>query len=597
MKPERGEVAVREGNYWTARTSRRRLLAGAGATGAAITLAACSGSSNNNGSKAATSGAAATTLAPSTSAGAGAATAAPGIAAPRGTAVAGASATVDEAKVNKNGTLHLRQNAIFATINPYKGLDSGLYWGFLIFDHLWYVPTDTGVRELFLASSIEQPDPLTITCTLKQAVFHDKPPANGRKVTAQDIKASFEAAGKAPQASGGAYVRQFVDSITTPDDSTITFKIKQPDAWVYYGSKLGNVIASSIIPREVAAAPDMMDKDLVGSGHFQFVSHENGANFKLKRFDNWRVKGAPWLAGIEYRLIQEQAAALAAFSAQQIDQVGFNNKPEKDQIVQQVGKAITPESTPTSATWAILGRADGPWADPRTRQAIYLAINRQEFIDLIGFGDGTPSALVPPIFGKYALTPKDAADTWFKYDPAGAKKLFDASGFDTSKEYTIHYIVPGDNQAQMAQITQSQLQKTLGLKLKLVGDDLGTFIQKTIQQSQYDAFVTYSTLALETPDDYIANYRKNDGLRDNTSRFLDDELDKLVVDSRAILDDDKRAAAIKEIQRKGYEKAAPFYFVFQPIGNSASWNYVKGQVRGRGSYGLFNDFEYIDKTS
>jgi len=33
-----------------------------------------------------------------------------------------------------------------------------------------------------------------------------------------------------------------------------------------------------------------------------------------------------------------------------------------------------------------------------------------------------------------------------------------------------------------------------------------------------------------------------------------------------------------------------------PIGSAAAWSYVKGQVRGRGSYGLFNDFEYLDKS-
>ena len=57
---------------------------------------------------------------------------------------------------------------------------------------MWYVPTDTGVRELFLATQVEQPDPLTVIATIGDATFHDKAPVNGRKVTAEDVAESFK---------------------------------------------------------------------------------------------------------------------------------------------------------------------------------------------------------------------------------------------------------------------------------------------------------------------------------------------------------------------------------------------------------------------
>ena len=45
--------------------------------------------------------------------------------------------TVAGEVINKDGTYLARQSNIFATINPYAGLDSGLLWGFTIFDHVW----------------------------------------------------------------------------------------------------------------------------------------------------------------------------------------------------------------------------------------------------------------------------------------------------------------------------------------------------------------------------------------------------------------------------------------------------------------------------
>jgi ABC-type transport system substrate-binding protein len=582
-----------ESSYWS-RISRRRALQRAGALGlgvAGLALAGCSGSGkgNNAGSGSGSS----------TGAGGGSSPAAGGAqsagTAPLPRLTPRSGPTVDEAKVNKNGVLHQRQAAIFASIHPYKGLDSGLLWGFTIFDHLFYTPTDTGVRELFLAQSVEQPDPLNLTFKLKQAVFHDKPPVSGRQVKASDVKASYDAAAKAPQISGAAWLVTVLDGITVPDDQTISFKLKQPDAWTYYSGQLGSPITGSIIPQEMLASPDAMDKDLIGSGHFQFVSHENGANFKLKRFDKWRVAGAPWLAGIEYKLLQEQAAADAAFAAQQIDTLLLANKPEKDQIVQQLGKGIEVDSQLGSNVWMIVGRGDAAWADPRTRQAIYLGINRDDYIDLMSFGDGKKVGIVPPVFGPYALGDQELASTYWKFDPAAGKQLLAASGLDLNHEWELKYVVPGDNNAQFAQITQSQLQKNLGLKIKLIGEDLGTWLQKSVFQTQYDGFITYQSLAMESPNDYIGVYQKG-GSRPNTAHFFDDDMDKLYLGQKQILDDQQRIEAVKNIQRKGYEKAAPFIPVFSPIQNTANWAYVKGRVVGRGSFGLFNDFGYIDKS-
>lgn len=578
-------------NYWTKRVPRRNVLGGAAVTGAGLAgmaLAGCGGSSS---SKTPTTAAGkSSTTSPGSSA-----TAKPSAAASPTLVSVNATSGPEAANIPKDGILNLQQGAPFASINPYKGLDSGLLWGFTIYDHLWYTPLDTGIRENFLASSIEQPDPLHINVKIQDAVFQNKAPANGRAIKASDIKASLESAATQTAISNSSWWTQTLDHIEAPDDHTVQFFLKQVDAWTFSSTNGGSPIATSIMPEEIAKNINFMDTDLVGSGRFQFVSAQNGSNFTLKRNDNWRLKPQPYLAGIQYKLIQQQAQALAAFSDKQIDQVTPNNKLEKDQLVSQLGDQINIQSDLSRAVWLVEPRADGQWADPRVNQAISMALDKDQFIQLMSFGEGKKSGPVPPSFVSQALTDKEIADTYGKFDVTTAKSMLSASGFDLTKTYQIKYYTLSDPEAQFGQIIQSQLQKNLGIKTTLVGEEFGKWLAQSLYGSQFDGFIIYPTLAYDDPSSYIGIYAKQIGGRPNWSGFQNDELDQLVTAQKAILDDAQRNKAVHDIQLKAWAAGAPALPIFVPTTYTANWNYFKGQINGRGSYGLFAGTWYIDK--
>ena len=565
---------MQRANYWTRPIPRRTLLSGSASAALGATAWALTGCSDND------------------DAGSSNETPTSGGGRP-GTATAPTPTTAGEV-VNKTGINKVRQSAIFATINPYGGLDSGLTWGFTIFDHLWYTPLDTGVRENFLATNIEQQDATHFTVTIGESFFHDKAPANGRKVTAQDVKASYESAAKQTKISNSSWWTEVLDTITTPDEKTVNFALKKVDAWTFSSSNGGSPIGSSILPQEIAADPGFMDRDLVGSGRFQFVSHENGTNFKLKRNEKWRVAGEPYLAGVEYKLIQEQAAALAAFSAQEIYSIGFNNRLEREDMEKKHGKDINSEADETRAIWLLMCRGDGQWADPRVPQAFSLALDRKEIINLMNFGEGRISGPVPPAFGE-ALPEKEILETWGKSDPAEAKKLLAATTFDTSREYSMKYPVLGDRYQQFATIAKSQLEKNLGLKIKLAPEDFGRWLGQSLYGSDFDGFHAFVSLAYDDPTSYVAVYTKTNGGRPNWAGWKNDELDAAVNRQKGILDDAERRKAVQEIQRMAWKAGAPYIPTFVAVASGASWNFVKGRVTGRGSYGGFNGKLYIDK--
>lgn len=77
-----------------------------------------------------------------------------------------------------------------------------------------------------LAERWEVPDPLTYVFHLRKGVrFHD-----GRPLTARDVKWTFDSllTGNIRSTRAGAY--RLVDHIDAPDDFTVIFKMKEPDA-------------------------------------------------------------------------------------------------------------------------------------------------------------------------------------------------------------------------------------------------------------------------------------------------------------------------------------------------------------------------------
>jgi ABC-type transport system substrate-binding protein len=569
-------------NYWTRRIHRRGFVGGVLATGAgtaALSLVGC-GDDDGEGDARPTTGSIGQPQQPGQQV------------SPTPTRPVAQSAVE---KSTREHVYNWRQSQVFGSLNPWKGLDSGGTWLFYIYDRMIYTPFDTLKPELFLATKIEQPEPTKIIFTLGNSVFHNKPPVNGRAVRAQDVKATLEESRKAPGISQTPFWTATFAGADTPDEKTVVVNLKQPDAWAFATSGLGGGINTSIVAEEHAKDPNKMDNEIVGSGRYTFEGHSNRTNFKFSRFDKWRGAPEPFLAGYQSKLITDQAAALAAFSAKEIDALGLNNKLEREQLVAKHGKDIEVFSELSRSVWTVQARGDGRWADPRARKALNMGLDRKEFVELLALGDGRPSGPVTPSFGSVALTEAELNAEYWKFDPAGAKALLAQSGFDTGTEIEIKYATLGDNFKKYAEIVSSQVEKNLGVKTKVVGEDLAKWLATSLYGSDYKDLIVYPTVAYEEPTTYLLMYTKDIGGRPNWGKFFDDELDAAFKKAATTLDDTARFQAYKDLQKKGIAKAAPIFTTHVQLSNTAQWGYVKGSVIGRGSIGLFNGKLYIDK--
>ena len=82
-----------------------------------------------------------------------------------------------------------------------------------------------------LAESWTQPDDKTYVFKLKKGVrFHNKPPVNGRELTADDVKYTYERF-LSIAGNGNKPVLESVDKIDVVDKHTVKFTLKEPNAW------------------------------------------------------------------------------------------------------------------------------------------------------------------------------------------------------------------------------------------------------------------------------------------------------------------------------------------------------------------------------
>lgn len=575
--------------YWgRQRVTRRRMMAGTVAGGAAlgaIALVGCSSDSKSNGGS--------------------------------GSPVVPPTTTVNDGSQDgpgkPGGILRVRQATALPSMNVFGPgiltLAQGLTLGFTVFDHLWYVPTDTGEMEMFLATDVEIVDPqgLEINVTIGDATFHDKEPANGRAVTAEDVAESFKRFREEPPI-GYSWLQDVMEDIVPTGEKTLKITQRFPWAWVFTSSNAGSPIFTSIMPKEILRDhDDLLVRDAVGSGHWILDGHDNGANIRFRKFQNFRtfqngkqITGQPFLNGVDFRFITDENAALAAFIDKQIDTAGFSSRKQMEDTMAQLGdQIVTGSDLSRDYLNMMLNVENEPlFQDERVRKAFNKLIDRDEAIILIEEEDGLKAAPIPPAHKRYLL-PEDDADLveYWTNDIQGARQLLEAAEFDFDKEFEMkHSNRPTDS--LLAQVLQEQLSRG-GVKVRLVQEDLVKWFSETLNQHNF-AMTCFQHLPYEDVDLPLRFYMGADTSAGRPANFMDyqdADVDAAVLAAAQELDEEARVEKVLEAQRVIMRKAAPMFNILSAINFGGRYSYVKGSISGRGSYGLFNRTTWLDDES
>jgi peptide/nickel transport system substrate-binding protein len=278
------------------------------------------------------------------------------------------------------------------------------------------------------------PDGLHWTFHLRSGqTFH-----NGDKLTARDVKFSLQRQ-MAPNsiAAAAATFRRIIVSIDVIDDLSLRVNTVSPQ--IGLPAMLSRAVASegAVMPKDYIekVGEEEFRRKPIGSGPWRFVRSVPGDRIEFEATGTPHWRGTPHFKELQILLVPEDSTrvAMARTGEAAIASIG----PETMMSASRGGLEVLAVPGTMQALYQFWGVyrpefKNSPVANPRIRQALSLAIDRQEIIDHVMNG----KASMPYPFDAFRYTEYFNADKWrkwaddaYRYDPALAKRILAEEGY------------------------------------------------------------------------------------------------------------------------------------------------------------------------
>ncbi len=387
--------------------------------------------------------------------------------------------------------------------------------------------------------------------------FHD-----GSDFTAEDVKFSIE---RVPLVSGPnpttPYVRR-VQQIKIIDPLTLHITTDGP------APTLPNDFVRLFIVSHKAAAGLTKDnanemfntgKAAVGTGPYKFVSWTPKDQLVLDRFDGFWGDKEPW-AKVVRKELPNDAARVAQLKAGQVDlivRVPASDVPtlKRDSKLNVISLdsiyVFNVEMSMKDQHPGVTAKdgsplPNNPLKDPKVREAIDLAIDRQALADVALEGLGAPAnqLVTAEIFGfNKSLPPR-------KLDLARAKALLAEAGYPNGFKYTLSFTsdrLPGDRQVGTS---IAQMLARIGLDVTANAQPSAVFFPARVRGEYVSSMSGWGTLTGEANYTLSSIAHTNDASKKlgafNITGYSNPVMDKLIEDAGVEMDEAKRSALLQE---------------------------------------------------
>lgn len=417
---------------------------------------------------------------------------------------------------------------------------------------------DNAVPQPQLAESWEIVDDLTYIFTLKSGVsFHD-----GKPLTASDVAYSIMRIKDEATASPRASQFALVDTVEATDDRTVTFNLSAP-----YGPFLATLAASysAILPS--LDPPADFQTTINGTGPFMLSQYTQDTETIMAANPAYREPGIPRLATLNYRILPDEPSRLAAIRTGDIQLTTLADPISADSARTSEGVTVVEQET---TDYYLLGFncLQAPFDNPKVRQALSLAVDRQAIIDAVFFGKGQVTGPIVPTLGDWAQ-PVDQLPR-YQQDIDGARALLEESGVtDLSFNVLVGTLYP--EFISIALVIQDQLSE-IGVTMTLDQVEWGTFVDRWLARD-FESFVSYNGSGND-PD--LAVYAMlSSGGSTNAFQFSDEEVDRLLNNGRTTTEPEERKAFYHEVE-VAVAEAAPALFLSTRYAYFATQSNVSG---------------------
>jgi peptide/nickel transport system substrate-binding protein len=449
------------------------------------------------------------------------------------------------------------------------------------------------------------PDGTTYTFRLRQAQWHD-----GRPVTAEDIKFSLDRITE----PGAIRVRTGVlrtfyvhQSAQVLDDQTIRVPIKFASPLF-----LENLASEymKMYPKHIAQglSPDEAQQPgkLIGSGPWKLKEFKPHISIEYVRNPNYFKNGLPFFDGMIFTIVRDYNRRLAAMQVGQAHTtegptIGSYGNEDPIRVQRDTKGRVRGIYIPEAVqTYLVLHMNKPPFNDARVRRAVFLAIDRQELVNIVRCAQpygcfGSVGTFLPNKGERIVESPEDLAQVpgWRQpkdQDIAEAKTLMAAAGYSQGLKATLN-LTTVPPVLRHGEVIAEQLRKSLGLELTLEATDRATSVDRTVRGTHHASLDSSGVILLD-PADYLNQHFLIMGGQKNPDSWSQRRLTEIIEAQARESESVRRLTLFKEaveILRQGESHVVPL-----------SWGYSGGLMDYRlqnfhvpGSEQIVKHFEHI----
>ncbi|RZT41969.1 glutathione transport system substrate-binding protein [Cupriavidus agavae] len=354
----------------------------------------------------------------------------------------------------------------FTTLDPYDANDTlsqaatkSFYQGLFGFDK------DLKLVNVLADSYDVSKDGLVYTFKLKKNVkFHD-----GTTFDATAVKANFDRVTDPANKLKRYTLFNRVAKTEVVDQYTARVTLKEPF------SPFINVLAH---PSAVMISPTALKKygkdiafNPVGTGPFEFVEWKQTDYLKGKKFAGYWKTGYPKIDTITWKPVVDNNTRSAVMQTGEAD-FAFSIPFEQAAVLKASPKVDLIDAPSIIQRYLSFNTMVKPFNDPKVRQAINYAINKDALVKVAFSGHAIPAEGVVPKGVDYA----EKLGPW-PYNPAKARELLKEAGYPNGFETTLWSAYNHTTAQKVIQFVQQQLQQ-VGIKAQVQALEAGQRVER-----------------------------------------------------------------------------------------------------------------------
>ena len=431
-----------------------------------------------------------------------------------------------------------------------------------------------------LAERWEQPDDTTYVFFLRKGVrWHNAAPVNGRELVAEDVKFTLDRF-LGEKANPHRYLLDTVDRVEVVDRYTVRVRLKEPLVWLVH--MLASPWAAWIVARECVEKYGDLKKPeaAIGTGPFALVRYEPNVKTVFRRNPDYFRAPLPWVDGVEWLALDDDAAGLASYLTKQIDAGPFHWWAVRQSDVEPVKKnhpQLQYQDFLSTVNTLIYMRTDKPpFNDVRVRRAISHAVDRQAIIDAV-LVKGEPTPAVTRGLPEWSLRIDQLGpgSQYYRNDPKEARRLLAEAGFPHGLKTQLSTTSGlGPDLVDAVQLVQRQLKES-GIETEMKVQEFGAYASTTLVGKFEGMAMAPLGIAWEPHTPLYGLYMPEQPR--NAGHVSDPKMIAMLKEQMRTKDVEARRKIIHAIQRHAAEQQ--YYVYLYNTGITGSWQpYVKNYM-------------------